>query len=250
MNNKKYLIFVGILVLVLIPIIILLFISAFSKRKTAPSSGLTPTPQISLIPSSSGQNTPPSYAPQSSTIISSNPQNFSREVPLTAPVLVTLSQPISNNNAQVTTNPVIPVSVTTQNNTVTISPQSPLAPATVYEFIIRYNPSLPATIYAFRTAGAPPGDTFDFPHQRADVDDITKAPDVYLSRRMPYSTNDFSATTQLSNDTGYFEFNITVTSQNLVQGKQEFLDWIKSQGLTDSQIQSLTIHYTSPGGGP
>jgi len=244
MKNKQLLLIIGIIVLFLLPSLLLL-LTALPQKK--PSSTSIPVNRVSSFPTQPAQQSNGSMQPSLPTgndnVHAVQPPNMSTNAPVNTPVSITFTQAITADNVHVTTDPAIPVSIHTTNNTVTVTPQTTLRPATVYTFIIRYNPNLPAYIYAFRTVGAQPGDTFDFPHQRADMNDIINRPDLYLARRTPYAGNDFSVSSLLSDTTGLFSFTVTLTGADRQQSQQDFLNWAESQGLTAQQIQNLQISY-------
>lgn len=68
-------------------------------------------------------------------------------------------------------------------------------------------------------------------------------PDVYLSNKCPFKNEFFSVTEELVRDNGgYYRFNVTLNNdQN--KSKEEFIKWLKTLGLKDTQIESLEIIY-------
>ena len=252
MKNNKYLIMIAIILVFLIPLLLLWIRTANQKSGPATPSLNNTNNQIFnsptiTIPLRSGVTTEPTeIVPAQRTgntdIINAQPQDAGKDVPINTPIIITFNQIISPNNTQVTVVPNTPISVNIQANILTITPSSDLTPATTYTFLIRYDPNRPAYIYSFRTIGAP-SDTFVFPHQEEDQKDIRLAPDVYVSNKTPYSTNDFSVTADISQTTGNFNFTVTLTGPDKNQDQQDFLNWVRSLGLTEAQINTLEITY-------
>lgn len=242
-KNRQLLIIIGVAAAFLLPSLFLLFLAFSHSTK---KSGTEPFPQIQ--PTRMQSNIQPTQTSNANTITGNSditkvqPQNLSNGISLNEPIIMTFTKAISENNIHVTSDPAAVFSVNTQGNTVTLTPTTSLAQATLYTLTIVYDPQSPAYIYSFRTIGAAT-DTFDFPHQRADADTIQNAPDVYLANRVPYKTTTFSVDAALSQATGTDVFTVLLTGANKQQAKQDFITWVKSQGLTDQQIQSLIINY-------
>src|SRR3989344_178136 len=72
----------------------------------------------------------------------------------------------------------------------------------------------------------------------------TEYPDAFLANITPYQNNFFSITSDFtSTPTEHFYFTIRFLSSDKVAAQQSALQWIKGQGLTDQQIQSLDLRY-------
>jgi hypothetical protein len=234
MKNNKYVIIAagGVLLLFLILLASVAINLSTSPQKT--NKSITPTPQANP-----GETTFPTPNIQ---VIATIPENNTSNIPLNTTITLTFNQAITPDEVTVTASPDISFTTTVNNNTLTLIPATAYQPATIYNITIKYSPSLPAYIYSFRTIGAPK-DTFDFPDQRADKSDIINAPDVFLARRTPHQEAEFYVSSSVSNQTGDMTFIVTLNGTDKASSQQKFLEWVKSQGLTDSQIKSLSITY-------
>lgn len=68
-------------------------------------------------------------------------------------------------------------------------------------------------------------------------------PGVFLANKMPYETAFFSVTRQLTEANGG-TYVFTVKSKTDADiARQAFLEWLGEQGLTQTQINSLTVVY-------
>jgi len=73
---------------------------------------------------------------------------------------------------------------------------------------------------------------------------LQNSPDVFLSNQTPYSTKSFSVTSDFKTQpTGHFYFIVTLKSKDSAQDKISFLNWLKSLGLSDNQINALDVTY-------
>lgn len=69
-------------------------------------------------------------------------------------------------------------------------------------------------------------------------------PDAFLSNKMPYKTAEFGVVYSFkSSPTGHFAFTVTLTGENKDIAKTMFVNWVKSFGITDAQIDQLDITY-------
>lgn len=72
----------------------------------------------------------------------------------------------------------------------------------------------------------------------------TNYPDVFLANLSPYETSSFKMTvTFVSYPTGHYRINVEAKVTEEEKAKQDFLTWVKNQGLTDQQVSSLDIVY-------
>ncbi len=239
LQKNKYLLFIGGGIAILFSILFIIISINISNSTNKTNKKLLPSPTPTI------QNKTQQVSPTPNIdVISTQPNNNATDVPLDTQIVITLNQAIDGNNVNVSITPNNAVfSTITNQNTIRITSQNQLQADTIYTLTIKYAPNVPAYIYAFRTIGAPSGDTFSFPHQAADVNDIRSAPDVFLARRTPYEGTDFKVNSELSDSTGYFVFTVTITSNDKQTAQQDFLNWALSQGLTQEQVRSLQITY-------
>ena len=72
----------------------------------------------------------------------------------------------------------------------------------------------------------------------------TEYPDAFLANITPYQNDLFVVTSNFtSTPTEHFYFTVQLLSTDKVAAQQSVLQWIKGQGLTDQQIQSLDLRY-------
>ena len=68
-------------------------------------------------------------------------------------------------------------------------------------------------------------------------------PDIYLSNRVPHEDQTFAISKIVNWNTGSILFIVSLKETNTQQSKGDAINWMKSLGLTDGQIQSLNISY-------
>ena len=69
-------------------------------------------------------------------------------------------------------------------------------------------------------------------------------PDFYLMNFAIYNGNTFNMTYQFKKTpTEHYAFIATLTGSDKIKARQDVISWIKSTGLTDTQISTLDIQY-------
>jgi Bacterial Ig-like domain len=222
---------------VIILAIIILFFFLFKKNEQKlPGPLPTPTP-VSVNQQKNG------FAVQTTF-----PPNGTKQTSLQQTVTLSANQPVTTNDFVLEMQPNFPHTLDAQGTTITIKPTQQLQPGTTYSYRIRYKDGTFSDWYSFTTVGNPPTGTppaQDNIPQLEDQWDRISQPDVFLYNQIPYKqayeTADFSVTGDFSStQNGHIFFTVTVKT---AQGKQAFLNWVKSTGLTDQQIPNLDIRY-------
>lgn len=229
-------ILLGLLVIILVIGVDILLSSHSSKRQQFQSS---PTPAIASTP----------IIHSKLQIVSTDPTNQQTNVPINQIVSIVFNQSVDSQNISFTIQPAVVYATNSANNSFTVYFSNSLQPSTLYTYQIRLKNRQLGT-YTFDTAGADSAVNNDNAAQALSDWSRTSRPDMFLYRDTPYQTLDFSITSDISQVSGEAEFNVVITASDANQGKQAFLNWLNSLGLTNAQIQNLTIHYQSPGGGP
>lgn len=236
MNAKKILVVVilGLVILIAIP---LLF---FPKQTSIPNTQFAPTPTpVSVQQIRSGS---------SIKVTSSEPKSGTSNVPTNQKIVIELDRPFKDNEIEFSISPSVKYSYSVSGSTLTITPLEPLSPGTTYAYSVNYNvgDEAPKT-YTFTTEGPTPSlSPNTFPSGAYEQEQNFQKqtyPDLFLKNQTPYSDSYFSITgAYKSTPTGHFAFTVVLTGDHTAS-QNDFLSWLKSLGLTDSQIQTLDISY-------
>jgi len=191
----------------------------------------------------------PTYPTNPYQVSSVSPLEGSANVSLTPVITMNFNRAVLQSDIQFTSNPTFPFTEKVSGNSLIITPTSNLAPGTLYTYIVTF-PSLNdnTTTYHFTTTGPtqeflpntePSG--FD---EAVNKNELETSPDVYVSNLLPYTTNTFAADDQfISTPTGHFQIIVTTKNGNSETAKSDFIAWLKSNGMNNSQIGKLDIIY-------
>lgn len=226
------------------------FIIAQFKSKTTngtASASINPTsiyPNISAQPVVTSGNKIPLY------VTSTYPVTKSNNIPVSSSIVLTFIRSPQPNEFEFSINPPAPFNQLIDQTKVTIKPRSPLLPGTTYTFTVKMlnQAQLPQS-YWFTTAGpTTPYLPNTKPSGAANEENnfqLQNHPDVYLSNNTPFTTVDFSITSAYqAQPTGHFAFTVMLKGSDLNTAKIKANNWMRSLGLSDSQIQTLDITYT------
>lgn len=190
----------------------------------------------------------PQPTPESSfTIVSSSISDGQTNVPLDEIISIKFNRIIDADSVSINILPTTNYTFEVAGDTVIITPDS-LAPSTLYSLSMSYAPTNEfMASFAFTTLGPTP--TF-LPDTRPsgepeNTDELLlrTRPDVYLSNNLPYTNTSFSVDYEFAaGPPSHFAFNVTLLGDKNVS-REDFLAWVRSKGLTDSQIGSLDITY-------
>lgn len=231
MGKLKY-IFLAIFLLFFLGVILL---AIFGKKTvTMPPiiAPATPTPVALQNPNTTS----------ALKLISTNPANNATNVSLDQQITLLFNKDISDYHIAFAIAPSVTYTAATQGATLTITPTEPLQSDTTYTYFITID-GLPTYTATFSTIHNPNVTTA--PDNAADVqNEINKHnyPDQYLYSYTPYTTDDFSITSDYNTATNRFVFTVTYSTDEQT-AKNEVSAWIASLGLTPQQIQQLSITY-------
>lgn len=202
----------------------------------APVQQFQPSGLASLIP------TPTS---QALSVISSIPSINAQNVPPNITLRVTFNKEPNLGSTSVKFVPTTTFQLNTVSNILFIKPTTDLQPNTNYTVETSISGMLSPYILSFRTAAQNPAGTAPNAEGIKQVDDTLRRvqPDAYLFNKLPYSTNDFSASSAIKPSTNNFYFIVVLNGVDKVSAKNAFIDWLHSLQLTDTQIQGLDIEY-------
>lgn len=234
MNTKKtVLIFVSIGVAFTIFIVLSIFAR---KQSTYHIPNITtPTPIQQIIPLPTRNNEP-------LNIIDAIPSNQAINVPLNQKIIIKFNRSFSMSDFSFSINPTLTYTSSIQDNILTITPPSGLDANVTYTYTVATY-SQPMQYFSFTATnnGITPIDNTSNLNDQYNKDNY---PDAFIAVRTPYSVPDFSITSDYAKQpTEHFFFTVTLKSNNQDLAKQSFLNWLKSTGLNDQQIQSLDIRY-------
>lgn len=74
---------------------------------------------------------------------------------------------------------------------------------------------------------------------------LKNEPDALLAGNTPYESADFSVQSQFKQQLheGHFAFIITLKAQDKGKARSGFLTWVRSLGISDTQIKNLDLEY-------
>jgi len=233
--NKRLFFSALIIFLIVIPAIFLFFMQ---KKNPSPSPSFFPTPTTIA--------NPPQNGPLGITIQNTTPQNNSDNVGLNQNIVIILNKPATLDQIAINISPNVPYTASIKGNNLIISPQTPLQPGTTYSYMVKYADSTTSDRYSFTTVGEQPSSAVsptpvdNVPEMELEWQRVHQ-PDLFLSNKTPFETQDFSVTNDYtSTPTEHFYFTVTSKTPN---GRQAFLNWLTSLNLGNQQIQQLDIRY-------
>lgn len=238
--NKKYLLGGVFVLLVIIPLL-LLVLKPSSNNFLFPSS-VTPTP-VEGKDISNNPNSP-------LTVVSTNPQDKSLNAPLNSSITIIFNRTPKPNEFRFSSTPEIPGEFEIQGKKLTLKPLSPLLLSTTYSVVLGLLRGSEIKVYSFVFNSLGPTPTP--PPDTRPIELITQVenyqrennPDVFLSNETPYSNSSFSISSAYTKTpSGHFFFSVSLKGANKDTSRSALITWIKSKGLSDSQIQNLDIRY-------
>lgn len=234
--NLKIIIFSAVTGLVVITIIVLFFLFSI-KTPSTPSNGEIPN---NPLPTSS--STQPSLIGLKLT--NSTPTNGAKSVPTNSPIAFFFSQDVQILSTTASILPDTQFTLTTNQNAVSINPTTTLLPSTNYTVTVSVEKQ--TFFVSFTTVGPTPTiGSSTLPSGAAESDNnYLKAhrPDIYLSNYTPFSDINFSVSTNYSTSLDRFVFLVTLKNKSL-DSRSLFVQWAKSKGLDDTQINTLNVSY-------
>lgn len=191
------------------------------------------------------------FSPKSSTIsiVSTTPEDNSKNIPSNSEIVITFNKEPKGGDVRFNTNPRIEGSTEIRGKNYVFIPSSPLPQSTFYVITLGLLDRKPTGVHAFvfQTEGPDPNfpSTEEPPNFVEDTENYQKEnyPDVFLANKTPYKNDSFSVSSAFAKTPKeHFYFTVILKGEE-TKSKNEFLDWLKSQGLTDTQISTLDIRY-------
>jgi len=236
MSRKKIVVVVFTLLCLLSLAIATSFLSPSKKQRPQTQN---PTLTMSGTPVSTQQ--PQQIQPL--RIIKTDPVNNQTNIPLDQKITISFNNPFSLSHIIFSINPSVTYTTAINGNDLVITPYATYSTGTTYNYSIQFVGTQSMQTFSFTTTAlvvTSPDDT----SQVADTFNKTHYPDVFVYNRMPFQTTDFSATGSFtSSPTEHYYTTVALNQTNPDQSKQAFVNWLKSLGLTDDQIQILDIRY-------
>lgn len=176
-----------------------------------------------------------------------SPGNMASNVLALQPITITFNKNVSLSDISFFIFPEIDSTSSAQSSTITIIPTTPLSEN------IRYSYTITGTLTGnllvtgsfatgdYKNAVIPLEASYPNLENTANKLQQQNYPDVFLSNYVPYATADFSVSAVfLTSPTGHYQFSVI---QQTPFGKQRFLSWVKSLGLSDTEVAVLDIVY-------
>lgn len=236
--NKKTILTIIFLLFMLLGLLLVRRI--FQRQTPRPSPSLTPTPFMTQPPSTEEVRS-------DIVILSTVPGNGASNVEINIPLRVVMNQPIDNVSLTAIVTPRVDYAIQKLGPVFFLTPRTTFAKNTQYTIDIlsgdtRFG-SFSFTTGTQEHVGTAPDE--------ASLEDqekfyLNNYPDVYLSNKIPFDSDQFfikrGGVRLPPNERNYFIVTLKSDQEN---SKEVFLDWLRSLGLTDAQIQGLDIEYRS-----
>lgn len=230
--NKKLLLFFFLFLF----ICVFLFYSLTSTQKNSLP------PNISLpTPTPVGQ--PGIHTTLPIRLIESSPVDGATGVDSNQNIILTFNQPVASESVQFFIFPETPVTITSQNNSLTILPTQPYENNITYTYSLFAKNGAQIVAATFSTGNSP---ILPLTGRYPNLDTVANSaqrqnyPDVFLAGYTPYQNNLFSITSDFPLLGDHYVFTV---SPNTPTAKQGLISWLKLLGLTQDQINTLEIHY-------
>lgn len=244
---KRFFSFIILFTLLLLFVPLFLFFTHPTK-KSIPSPSFFPTPTpVPLSQINTSSLHPINHAETASLFVTAVfPPDKTIHAPLNQQILLTFNKAFTKDRVQFFVKPAFQFSTSIEGNSLRIIPQQQLTEGTTYQFSVNITNDLPSPVFHFTTVGTiqpAQQDTFVNNAQESDKTIQTTHPDIFLSNKTPFSSSDFSVSSDFTDTpTSHFFFTVSLEGNQSIS-KQDFLSWVRQQGLTDQQISSLDIRY-------
>lgn len=219
-------------------LLVIIFMFAFSHRKQSSSPQFTTTPTPIPLPSNTASN--------GLAIVNATPADKSTNVNTNQPIVITFNRTIASKDFSFTIASPISYTTSIDGNQFIATPSNPFDPGTEYYYTLQFSDGVVTQKYIFSTSGNGPISDPNYDNASAVNNAGYKIlkPDLFLSNQTPYQANDFSVDYHISQipDT-HFVFEVTLTGEDKYRSKQEFLAWLHSLGLLDTQIKQIEFTY-------
>jgi|GEM_PF-3196552 len=229
---------------VFIFLLILLFVSSFGKKTTVQEGLPTPTPVQVRMQEHQGSVPVSSFSPQPGSTVPNNEK-----------IVISLDKSVNPSLVNFKIYPDIPYSLSIQGNNLVVVPNQPFESGTTYTYSLQYTQqeaitgtqNTPTTA-SFTVEGPTPvlsPDTFPSGAYNDNQQYLKdNYPDSFLRNLTPYSSSTFSIKSFYKNGSpGHFAFSVSLIGTDKNASKGDFLNWLRAQGLSDAQIQTLDISY-------
>ena len=235
----KKIIFITVVILLIIISVQIIILKTY--KIPSKSRNVTPIPTMSGIKITIDPNQKNLF------VMATQHINKAVNTPLNQKIVITFNTTVKQNEINFEIDPNIAYAIQTNKNIVTIIPQNNLAPSTIYFCKISHKSGVFQRLFYFTTIGPTPTpvtDTFPTGAAKQEEDFLkTNYPDVFLSNKTPFQTSDFSISSDFkTTPTGHFYFIINLKGDK-EKAKINFINWLKSLGLIDVQINNLEISY-------
>ena len=222
--------------------VITLFIQINKSRETTPAPNMSPIFTVTPEPIPTGAEKP-------LDIISTQPEDKAKDVSLSDDIIISFNRLLSSSEIIFEISPNLSYSTVINGNSLVIKHAQPFSPGVIYTYIIRYRylnqaPRTRSFTIIGPTQTNPPNTAPTGLFEEQDRVQREKHPDIFLANQTPYFTDDFSVSSDFKKTPiDHFYFIVTVKGEDKTAAKNNFIVWLKSLGLTDSQIQGLDITY-------
>lgn len=214
----------------------------------------TSRPQVPVASQQPGQQNGGGNFSSNLSVLKTIPANGDNNIYPDQRLVVTFSQPIQNLTPSVQFDPNLPFTFQILGASLYIIPSQKMALDITYKVAVNVTGMTSPYNFSFSTSSqsTPQSNQVSDPGTQtfqAEEDFMRQNyPDSFLASKLPYSTSDFSAAVSApkSQSNPSYGFLVTLIGSDQSQSKTDFINWAKSFGLTDNQIQQLNIFYTTP----
>jgi len=174
--------------------------------------------------------------------------NDSAQIPLDSKFKLTFDRDFEDSEVEISIGPTTNFSISKEGAVMTLTPQR-LNPGITYSLVVKYTKltKLPKIFY-FDTIGPTPSfapDTAPVDSEKIQEDfQKNNHPDIYLSNQLPFETT----TTKIiavfvKTPQGHYRIIVRSKSGDKEKSRTEGINWMKSKGLTNAQINNLDVQY-------
>lgn len=180
-------------------------------------------------------------------ILSTFPSDKEENSPTNTPIRITFQKNAVLLLNSITITPSLDYLQTGSEDNVYLTPKNGLKANTRYTIQVYFKNTKDSYTFSFKTGkitvGSPGPDASAYEQYENSVRE--KAPDGFLSNKVPHKEYGFSITSFYDEKYKQFSFAVVLLGENKEKSKSDLQKWLKSLKLTDQQIDSLHFVYIS-----
>ncbi|KKQ37984.1 MAG: hypothetical protein US54_C0021G0011 [Candidatus Roizmanbacteria bacterium GW2011_GWA2_37_7] len=246
MQQKRFIIIIGILGLILISIIVG-YVFIRQQKNSINQPDISPSPSIEnptgiVIPTSM-------IKPNELDIVTVSPDDKKQNIDRNNPIKITFSQPFTMQEIEFYISPHTPASLNIEGNILVIRPSDVWDSGTEYTYSVNFPSDITKVrLYSFSTVGPTPAylpDTAPEDYFQAELQKQKEnRTDMYVANQTPYENTSFQISSEyITVAPAHFYFTVISKIADQERLKQEVNEWLQSLDLRPDQISKLDIRY-------